>query len=67
MQKLDKEKIPNIANLIDAQESPPFDPEREYSLPWQSGMTGIAWNEEAHAGRSRRSSSCSAIRSSRAR
>ena len=38
--------IPNIANLVDAQASPPFDPNREYSLPWQSGMTGIAWNEE---------------------
>ena len=46
MQKLDKELIPNFENLIDAQASPPFDPDREYSLPWQSGMTGIAWNEE---------------------
>ncbi len=46
MQKLDKELIPNMENLVDAQLSPPFDPNREYSLPWQSGMTGIAWNEE---------------------
>jgi spermidine/putrescine transport system substrate-binding protein len=46
VQKLDKERIPNIENLLDAQASPPFDPDREYSLPWQSGMTGIAWNEE---------------------
>ena len=46
VQKLDRELIPNIENLIDAQASPPFDPNREYSLPWQSGMTGIAWNEE---------------------
>jgi spermidine/putrescine transport system substrate-binding protein len=46
VQKLDKERIPNIGNLIDAQASPPFDPDREYSLPWQSGMTGIAWNED---------------------
>jgi spermidine/putrescine transport system substrate-binding protein len=45
VEKLDKELIPNIDNLIDAQKSPPFDPNREYSLPWQSGMTGIAWNE----------------------
>ena len=45
-QKLDKDLIPNIANLVDAQASPPFDPDREYSLPWQSGMTGIAWNED---------------------
>jgi spermidine/putrescine transport system substrate-binding protein len=46
VQPLDKELIPNISNLIDAQASPPFDPDREYSLPWQSGMTGIAWNED---------------------
>ena len=46
VQKLDKDLIPNIENLVDAQLSPPFDPNREYSLPWQSGMTGIAWNEE---------------------
>jgi spermidine/putrescine transport system substrate-binding protein len=46
VQKLDKELIPNITNLVDAQAAPPFDPNREYSLPWQSGMTGIAWNED---------------------
>jgi spermidine/putrescine transport system substrate-binding protein len=46
VQKLDKERIPNVVNLIDAQASPPFDTNREYSLPWQSGMTGIAWNED---------------------
>ncbi len=45
-QKLDKSLIPNISNLIDAQASPPFDPNREYSLPWFSGMDGIAWNED---------------------
>ena len=44
--KLDKDLIPNITNLIDAQASPPFDPDREYSLPWFSGMDGIAWNED---------------------
>jgi len=46
VQKLDKDLIPNMSNLVDAQASPPFDPNREYSLPWQSGMTGIAWNED---------------------
>jgi spermidine/putrescine transport system substrate-binding protein len=45
-EKLDKDLIPNISNLVDAQKSPPFDPDRTYSLPWQSGMTGIAWNED---------------------
>jgi spermidine/putrescine transport system substrate-binding protein len=46
VQELDKDLIPNISNLVDAQASPPFDPDRTYSLPWQSGMTGIAWNPD---------------------
>jgi spermidine/putrescine transport system substrate-binding protein len=46
VQELDKDLIPNIENLIAAQASPPFDPERKYSLPWLSGMDGIAWNEK---------------------
>jgi spermidine/putrescine transport system substrate-binding protein len=46
VEELDKDMIPNISNLVDAQASPPFDPDRTYSLPWQSGMTGIAWNED---------------------
>jgi spermidine/putrescine transport system substrate-binding protein len=45
-EELDKDLIPNFSNLVAAQESPPFDPDRTYSLPWQSGMTGIAWNED---------------------
>ena len=45
VQKLDKSLIPNITNLIDAQAHPPFDPNRELSLPWFSGMDGLAWNK----------------------
>jgi spermidine/putrescine transport system substrate-binding protein len=41
---LDKAAIPNITNLQDSLKSPGFDPDRTYSLPWQSGMTGIATN-----------------------
>ena len=44
VEKLDKGAIPNIDNLVDALKSPSFDPDRSYSLPWQSGMTGIAYN-----------------------
>jgi spermidine/putrescine transport system substrate-binding protein len=44
--KLDTSLIPNVTNLIPAQASPPFDPNREYTLPWFSGMDGIAWNED---------------------
>jgi spermidine/putrescine transport system substrate-binding protein len=43
-EKLDKSAIPNIKNLQDSLAHPSFDPDREYSLPWQSGMTGIASN-----------------------
>jgi spermidine/putrescine transport system substrate-binding protein len=46
VQPLDKSLIPNIDNLIEAQASPPFDPDRTVSLPWLSGMSGIAWNED---------------------
>jgi spermidine/putrescine transport system substrate-binding protein len=43
-QKLNKELIPNWVNVIPGLADPPFDPNREYSLPWQSGFTGFGWN-----------------------
>src|SRR5881275_885325 len=45
-EKLDKSAIPNMKNLIEVQQHPNFDPDREYTLPWQSGMTGIAYNDK---------------------
>jgi spermidine/putrescine transport system substrate-binding protein len=44
VEKLDKSVLPNIKNLQDNQKHPAWDPKREYSLPWQSGMTGIGYN-----------------------
>jgi spermidine/putrescine transport system substrate-binding protein len=44
LEPLDKDAIPNIVNLQDSLKSPSFDPDREFSLPWVSGMTGIATN-----------------------
>src|SRR5207237_6297846 len=44
-EKLDKSAIPNMKNLVDVQKHPSFDPHRDYTLPWQSGMTGIAYND----------------------
>ncbi len=42
IQKLDKEALPNVTeNLIPSLQNPSFDPERDYTVPWQSGMTGI--------------------------
>jgi spermidine/putrescine transport system substrate-binding protein len=43
-EKLDRSAIPNMTNLQDSLQHPSFDPNRDYSLPWQSGMTGIASN-----------------------
>jgi len=44
LEKLDKSAIPNFKNLIPAQQHPAWDPNRDYSLPWQSGMTGIGYD-----------------------
>jgi spermidine/putrescine transport system substrate-binding protein len=45
VEKLDKSAIPNIKNLESVQQHPAWDPDRDYSLPWQSGITGIAFND----------------------
>jgi spermidine/putrescine transport system substrate-binding protein len=45
LEKLDKSAIPNMKNLLSNQRHPDWDPNRDYSLPWQSGMTGIAFND----------------------
>jgi spermidine/putrescine transport system substrate-binding protein len=45
-QKLDSENIPNKSNLDKSLAHPEFDPARDYSLPWQSGFIGLAWNTE---------------------
>jgi spermidine/putrescine transport system substrate-binding protein len=45
IQKLDKANLPNVeANLKADLKSPSWDSERERSVPWQSGLTGIAYN-----------------------
>jgi spermidine/putrescine transport system substrate-binding protein len=47
LQKLDKANMPNVeANLLENLRSPSWDPERAYSVPWQSGLTGIAYNSD---------------------
>ena len=47
MQELDKANLPNVeANLIDSLSSPSWDSERKYSVPWQAGLTGIAYHAD---------------------
>ena len=47
VEKLDHAAIPNVdANLIERLKSPPFDPKRDYSVPWQSGFAGIIYRKD---------------------
>src|SRR5690348_874976 len=50
LEKLDKSALPNIKNLQLAQQHPSWDPHRDYSLPWQSGMTGIGYDPKKVGG-----------------
>jgi spermidine/putrescine transport system substrate-binding protein len=42
--QLDKSAIPNASNLLPNYANVSWDPERQYSMPWQGGMTGIGYN-----------------------
>jgi spermidine/putrescine transport system substrate-binding protein len=44
VQELPLGDIPNAKNLVPSLEKPGWDPTGKFSLPWQSGMTGIAYN-----------------------
>jgi spermidine/putrescine transport system substrate-binding protein len=47
LQELDKSALPNVEkNLAKSLQHPAFDPNRSYTVPWQSGMTGIIVNKE---------------------
>lgn len=43
---LNKALIPNAKNLLPKLQNVPYDQGRMYSLPWQSGFTGIGWNTD---------------------
>lgn len=44
LETIDHANVPNMENLAPALQSPDFDPNRDYTLPWQSGFTGIAYD-----------------------
>jgi spermidine/putrescine transport system substrate-binding protein len=50
VEPIDEEAMENKGNLVEALRSPAFDPERRYTMPWQSGMTGIGYNPELTGG-----------------
>jgi spermidine/putrescine transport system substrate-binding protein len=51
VQKFDLANIPNHSNVEDALLNVLYDKGRLYSLPWQSGFTGIAWNPKSTGGK----------------
>jgi spermidine/putrescine transport system substrate-binding protein len=47
VQKFDKSAMPTAnKNLIERLKSPPFDPTRDFSMPWQSGIAGIIYRKD---------------------
>jgi spermidine/putrescine transport system substrate-binding protein len=44
LEPLDKKNIPNAANMADNLKSINYDPNRDYSMPWQSGAIGLGYN-----------------------
>jgi spermidine/putrescine transport system substrate-binding protein len=44
VEPIDKKNVPNFANLVDNLKTINYDPKREFTLPWQSGATGIGYN-----------------------
>jgi spermidine/putrescine transport system substrate-binding protein len=49
LQEIDRADLPTVfENILPSLESPAFDPERKFSVPWQGGMTGI-WVDTSKA------------------
>jgi spermidine/putrescine transport system substrate-binding protein len=47
IQKLDKSAMPNVVkNIEDSVAHPEFDPNREYSVPWQSGQVLLIYRDD---------------------
>ncbi len=45
VQKFDQGSMPNAKNILPALQDVSFDPGRQYTLTWQSGFAGIAYNK----------------------
>lgn len=63
LQKLDKNKLPNIANVKPEYRHPSFDPQRDYAMPYTVVLTGFAYDSaRVSGGNSTRVGSRSSIR-----
>lgn len=51
LQELDHSTLPTVfEHLLPSLQSPAFDPDRKFSVPWQSGMTGLMVNTKLAPG-----------------
>jgi spermidine/putrescine transport system substrate-binding protein len=48
---IDHGNIPNLKGVSKALQDPPYDPGRKYSVPWQWGTTGFAYNSKKVTGK----------------
>ena len=47
VQEFDKANMPNVSsNLISSYLGAAYDPQRKFTIPWQSGFTGIGFNKQ---------------------
>ena len=51
VEELPFDEIPNSSNLVESLTKPPSDPTGKFSLPWQAGTAGIAYNVNATGGK----------------
>jgi len=46
LQKIDKDKIPNLAEMNESDMGKPYDPNNEYTVPYMNGTVGIIYNKD---------------------
>ena len=51
IQKVGVHKLPNFKNMEDRWQFPEWDPQQEYSGPWQWGTTSFSYNSEIYSGK----------------
>ena len=67
VEPIDKKNIPNVEQPASTtSQTINYDPDRTYTLPWQSGAIGIGYNIKKTGPRAQRASRTSSTRSSRA-